>query len=307
MVEEVLEVGWSESPPLPRGWPWLCLSPHSPLATLPSCLLSHWCPRHSVLRTGTRGSSSVSSPQPFHQTRFGIYAFSLRNASRTWLFSAPALDQAVVILLWPVTVLLSLSFPPGSVFCVCHPPKEENRGVKTGTPDRHPLILHGVPSPLSTRLSQAPREVLPEGDLASQETAPPPGTAKLGSHSEAGVRPFQEDSTAGSCPPALERTGRREEMVFPELRSWRPARWSSSTERAAIGGDESPGGAQSLLRCCPAPRDEGTTAYVSVPPTLQSPASVPHWLNRARSRGTLQTEVLWGNSPHIADQGRGWI
>lgn len=83
-------------------------------------------------------------------------------------------------------------------------------------------------------------------------------------------------------------------MVFPELRSWGPARWSSSTERAATGGDESRGGAQSLLRCCPAPRDAGTTAYVSVPPTLQSPASVPHWLNRARSRGTLQTEFCGG-------------
>ena len=105
-----------------------------------------------------------------------------------------------------------------------------------------------------------------------------------GAWSEAPLRGL----TAGSCPPALERTGRREEMVSPELRSWGPACWSSSTERAAIGGDESRGGAQSLLRCCPAPRHEGTPMQ----PAHSPPAAISPHSKVSRGRPGRQEEIL---------------
>ena len=167
----------------------------------------------------------MSSPAALPSDPFRNLAFSLRNASRTWLLSAPALDQAIVILLWPVVVLPPLSSPPGPVFCVCHPPKVENHGVKTRTPYRHPLSSRRALPPHHTPLTGASRGAPGRGfgyTGNGSTTGDGESGKPHGAWSEAPLRGL----TAGSCPPALERTGRREEMVFPELRSWGPACWS---------------------------------------------------------------------------------
>ena len=136
----------------------------------------HWNPR-VLLRVLSRSPSirPVSESSIFSQKRFTNMA-PLRPCLRSGHRHPPlACGGASSPQLPAWACLLCLSSP---------------QRVKTRTPYRHALSLHGVPRPLTTRLSQATREALPEGDLVAQETAPRRRTAKLGSHTEPGVRPL---------------------------------------------------------------------------------------------------------------------
>lgn len=218
MVEETLEVGWSESLPLPWGWPWLCLSLHSPLALLPSCLLSHWCPRHSVLRTGTRRSSSVSSPA-------ALPSDSFRNLC---IFSQKRITNMAPLCpchRHPPLARCGASSPqlPSWARLLClsstqrWKPWSENRDSLLAPPQPSRRALPAHHTPLTGASRGAPGRGFGYTGNGSTTGDGETGKPHRG-WSEAPLRGL----TAGSCPPALERTGRKEEMVFPELRSWEP-------------------------------------------------------------------------------------